>query len=508
MPRVSNFSGGGEIGIFVFSFLLLCLTQVVFLTIIRKQAASLGRRSWPYELVFFLLVLSSPAYISWMTITLMDTCLWGAMVASLLYLAVHPPLSTRGRVLATSLVAIAPMARPEALLFAPLTVALVWVRNRANACSNHQWFPAILFSAFVLSSVILTAFRLAYFGHPFPNTYYAKVSPSLVYNLFSGAKYAAKFLSESALVSGLVLVLAFSVVHAFVLSLSVRKDTDPHILGQLWGILADPEHATSVVALTLFVIPILTGGDHFALYRFYQPFYPVLCLFVVLLLMKASSRELAALQTHPASRAITSFTCLIWLFSCAFRTSWVTLKLQGSPIQHEFGIATNGRRVGQELNRLLKGLPNWPSIGVIVAGGVAREYRGRIVDLMGLNNTFIAHFPGERKGIKNHAAFEKNAFWAIEPDILLVSPPPAGQSTSFTSQVLKGLLFDPRFVATWRYGVLTSRNDPTKGFEAFYSDAFLRRTINGRNYDFVDTRVWTGKEWAVECREETPENGG
>ncbi len=494
-------SGGGERGVFVISFLLLCITQVVFLTIIRRQAASLGRRSWPYELVFFLLVLSSPAYISWMTITLMDTCLWGTIVAFLLYLAVYPPESLCGRVLATCLVAIAPTARPEASLFVPLVVVLVWIRTRISTCSNFQWFPAILFGAFALSLLTLTAFRLAYFGYPLPNTYYAKVSPSLVYNLFSGARYAGKFLAESALISVFFLGLAVNAVLTFGSFFSSARRSKPDVFGRIRGLLADPEPTVSVVALALFIMPILTGGDHFALFRFYQPLFPVLCLWFVLSVGKIeqSGSLLRAARDH-SLRTLTIFlVCMTWFLSSAYTTSWVSLRLKGSPIQHEFGIAQNGLFTGRKLGRLFRDLPDYPSIGVIVAGGIARSYPGRIIDLMGLNTSFIAHFPGDRRGVKNHAAFEKEAFWAIEPDILLASPPAEGQSANFSSQVLKGLLFEPRFGTTWRYGTLTSGTDPGAGFEAFYSTKFLRRMDKEERYRFEDTRIWTGKGWAPDC---------
>jgi hypothetical protein len=60
---------------------LLCVVQILFLHIVRRQAASRGRQSWPYACVYLLLVVSSPSYITWMTITLMDTCLWGFILA-------------------------------------------------------------------------------------------------------------------------------------------------------------------------------------------------------------------------------------------------------------------------------------------------------------------------------------------------------------------------------------------------------------------------------------------
>jgi len=43
-------------------------------------------------------------------------------------------------------------------------------------------------------------------------------------------------------------------------------------------------------------------------------------------------------------------------------------------------------------------------------GRVGLKYQGNTVDLMGLNNILMGHSPGDRKGIKNHAAFNKMFF--------------------------------------------------------------------------------------------------
>jgi hypothetical protein len=58
-------------------------------------------------------------------------------------------------------------------------------------------------------------------------------------------------------------------------------------------------------------------------------------------------------------------------------------------------------------------------VGVIVAGGFALKYHGFTIDLMGLNNTLMGHSSGDRIGIKNHAAFNKDVFYKLNPGILL-----------------------------------------------------------------------------------------
>ena len=60
-----------------------------------------------------------------------------------------------------------------------------------------------------------------------------------------------------------------------------------------------------------------------------------------------------------------------------------------------------------------------PSVGVVAVGGFALNYQGETIDLMGLNNTIMGHSPGNRVGVKNHAAFNKDIFYQLDADLLL-----------------------------------------------------------------------------------------
>ena len=54
--------------------------------------------------------------------------------------------------------------------------------------------------ASLVTAGLLTIFRLAYFGFPLPNTFYAKVSPSLVYRLAEGSRYLMLYVMSSPIV--------------------------------------------------------------------------------------------------------------------------------------------------------------------------------------------------------------------------------------------------------------------------------------------------------------------
>jgi hypothetical protein len=95
-------------------------------------------------------------------------------------------------------------------------------------------------------------------------------------------------------------------------------------------------------------------------------------------------------------------------------------------------------------------------VGVIAAGGIALEYQGETIDLMGLNNTKMGHSLGDRTGIKNHAAFNKAIFYHLGADLVLPKLMPdkkeAAQEymdllkiNNFENQALKNIFNDSNF---------------------------------------------------------------
>ena len=85
---------------------------------------------------------------------------------------------------------------------------------------------------------------------------------------------------------------------------------------------------------------------------------------------------------------------------------------------------------------------------------------------MGLNNLHIAHNAGRRIGLKNHAAFEKQNLYELQPDIivpLVVNPASWSYSVSAVhdsseNRALRGIYGDSEFTALYRFCLLTRRN--------------------------------------------------
>lgn len=485
--------GFSERAVLIVSVLILVVTQWLYLDAIHRHATKRNGMAWLSQGCYLLLLLCSPAYMTWMTITLMDTCLWGLIIASMTWVVIWPPSTNRARMFAAIPFVLAPLARPEGMLAAPLLCGLLWLRAPTSAKRSYATFCLGMGSAIVVSTVALTGFRLSYFGAPLPNTFYAKVSPSLIYNLRQGKEYLYEYVVSGPMVGCLVGVV-LSIAAAW-FGRTVDKVRTSKSCGLLLRAQMRAPDVSALVACALLFLPVLTGGDHFAMFRFYQPVYPVMCMTVVLLASdtwtRVMGRERVVLNgSRICEIAAVGCVAIYWLFAYAFVTSWSSVRW-GSPIDHEFRIAEEGRDLGTTLGDLFAGEPQYPLVGVIKAGGIARTYPGPIVDLMGLNNAFIGHFKGDRKGMRNHAAFEREAFYHEQPDILLATPPAFPVTDNFDSQCVKGLFHDERFRSQWRYGEVSLPGDAKQSSVMFVRKSFLAELLSTRRMSFRDTMIWS-----------------
>jgi hypothetical protein len=420
---------------------------------------------------------SSPAYVTWMSLALMDTALWSALLIITVILA----LESRRLALAVATPLLV-LARPEGILWAPALIAVAalpaWVEEGPRV-ALRQVRSAIL--AYLLTLGALTLWRLWTFGYPLPNTYYVKMSPDISYNLGQGVRYLIAFLygNPVALV-GLVPAIAALLVNGRWFITSVIWP------GRASG--ADPRLryvAASAVVLLALMVPVYMGGDHFGNFRFFQPAWPLLILPPVALL---------GVLKIQAPRPLTLVAALSFVLAAFLlpRANWFNQAYRGS-LAHEITVAVEGQATGRTMNALF--VRETVSAGVIRAGAVASLYQGQIIDLMGLNNTTMAHAPGNRKGLKNHAAFNAEVFFNQQPAIVLptvvdqdTQPAKLQERLAWDNAILKGLLADPRFVE--RYQLVTI-SDGQQTLLAYASQpALARLERRGLIIEAADYGVW------------------
>jgi arabinofuranosyltransferase len=388
--------------------------------------------NWSTSVLLWAWILGSPQYVIWTTITLMDVGLWAAVFVVGTLEVVKATRYQPQRLLqdwrVMICVALMLSTRSEGMYFCLVWILVLgWVRRRrfAHAAGTVQ---ACLVSvagpllAYCLINALIIGGRYLYFGYPFPNTYYAKVSPELFYNLKLGLGYALEFVITQPWVIPVVLIVLWWSTR--LLRGQGYDETGPRYLP------APVMTTASLAAICLLALacPVLTGGDHFDYSRFFQPIWPVLGLVGVVTYRSLSLRRSFASALAPRQivflLALLSGTILF-----AQQPTWLNLlKTRGhnTQMRHDFTLAIRGRALGDLLNGFMQriefnadAVPDTQpmSLGTLTTGGIGYTYAGRKLDLLGLNNVSMAHSAGDRRGNKNHAAFNRDVFFELMPDL-------------------------------------------------------------------------------------------
>lgn len=448
--------GSPEMPLLVLNVLLVCGTI----------ALCLRRLNGGWEAAFLILLLSDLSYVVWQTAALMETALWSALLTAAALIAAEEGRLSRQEARVLGVVAVLlVLTRPEALVWVPVLLGLCYL-NRGRDESSRDAFrrvtPAAI--AFVATAALLTIFRLAYFGFPLPNTFYAKVSPSLGYRLMEGGAYLASYVISSPVVFACAIAVIGSAAH---LRRAQHWDGGTVVLNS--------------VAATGFVVPVLTGGDHFDGFRFYQPVYPLL----VLNLLNFASRVAPQYVPAPVRTYFGQRTMVVasagGLGLCVVLqlVSWLSVD-RSKLLGREFEIAVAGRLLGERADVVFGELHHRPDIATITVGGFKYAYQGDVIDLMGLNDTRMAHNGGDRVGYRSHAAFELRTFFELKPRLVIPLVQfgdrlsAVGRRDPFADRALKGLLDEPRFRERYELAEVTRVTSTGRTTVAgWYDRAFL-----------------------------------
>jgi hypothetical protein len=386
-------------------------------------------------------LVATPAFWAWSSVSLMDVALFSAVVHGMTLTLVWTLLGRFGGRASLGLAACcaaAVMTRPEAMALVPgvLVVGVLAMRARAPQLRDavRPFRPAMI--GFALTLLALESFRLGYFGYALPNTYYAKVPPSRSFAAAEGLEYLSGFVLDQPLLLLLALPLAGAL-------LPLRE------LFRVHPAVGSREAAVFAVACVGWMgllLPLFGGGDHMGSYRMYQPFVHLLVVPAIPL----------ALRFLPDRRPVAATLALAGLVAAGF--AWQRFST-GHRMGMEFAVAERGRRLGAAFNALLDPTGR-PSIGEVATGGLGYAFRGRVVDLMGLNWTAMGHSSGDRRGFRNHSAFDPEVFWTDPPDVvnaLSYARPPRSACelvNPFRDRVLKGIWRTERFREHYAPGTL------------------------------------------------------
>ncbi len=471
-------AGAPEPVLLVVNVLLVTLTIICCVaasTLSRQSDAATHSRTW--AAVFLVLLLSDFSYVTWSTVTFMETALWTALL-TLSALFVLDGTIARGHAYAFAAVsAFMVFTRPEALVWAPLMVLLFYVNRRTAhgpTLALRSAAPAAV--GFVLTAGLMTVFRVWYFGYPLPNTY-LREDISVVQVSHRGGRR---------------IPLGIPLIGAGGARLlrgcprfrrpSAHDEASRHAHGGLerdGGRRPDLTRlhgrrsfrGLSILSTRLSNLPARTDT-------------------------RPSIYCAADLPQHPGRAAkaalVTAALVLTGIVLVSRIADWKNFERR-TAMRREFSIAEMGRDRGGHAERLFAGLQQRPSIGTITVGGLRDAYSGDVIDLMGLNNTRMAHNNGTRVGIRSHAAFEKRTFYELSPMLVL----PLVQYSDLTVQAtriwfvdvaLKGLVDDKPFRD--RYRLAEVRRATPSGDVAvagWYDRAFLGRLSQLKEFRITES---------------------
>jgi arabinofuranosyltransferase len=252
------------------------------------------------------------------------------------------------------------LTRPEGVLFAG--VALLVRARRLRRCRRwpapHDYVRIAAFAAIVVPFVI---WRLLYYGHPLPNTAYAK-SPGLSLRpLLEGAHY----LHVSATLLGGLPFLVLLVLLAW-----RGRERHPHI----------PYFTLNVAAYCSFVF--LAGGDWMPAQRFLAHVLPL-----VAVIIHAGIAELLRWLSSAVSPKLVWLPVVAYTGLLAAGAVEVRLLEPGVPEDHR--LSRPYPWIAYVQQRIAEG----DTIAVLDAGRVGYELPlgVRIVDMVGLTDAHIAH---------------------------------------------------------------------------------------------------------------------
>jgi hypothetical protein len=468
------------IGSFVFlissspEFLLLGLNLVIvaytfYLVVDHIEKPNANRKniisssSW----LFLLAIGATPGFIDWTIISLMETGLWTMIITVLSLKIISFNGAQNKRIYYTTfniLIVFLLICRPESMLIAPVLIFLNGFKefylNRSIKVVSIVF--SLNISVLILTLSALLVWRHTYFGYLFPNTYYAKVSLDWLDNLKAGIKYLYSLFIEKPYILGILGLGAFTI-----LRFAIKKEM---------GTIKVPLILFLIISIFL-AIPLYSGGDHFRLHRFIIPAVPL----IILLLIKC-------LEIYYPKISKTTFlmVSILIFFSCSYNLRDVYFH-KNPPLKLEWDIAIAGRDASSRLNGLFSDAHKYPSQGVLSAGGRAFTYKGYTIDLLGLNNTKMAHADKvkDKNLTKNHASFNVDVFFDLNPDLFwhnacrfVNTSEPISIEIKFDtnwwiSKVFKNIHLDHRFKERYGFYRITNKKNSSQSLEIFARKEFV-----------------------------------
>ncbi|HVU56515.1 MAG TPA: hypothetical protein VHD83_15725 [Puia sp.] len=467
----------------ILSFILTYTAICRLLFFIRRCNHTEDRLLTDTDCIMMALLLFPLGFLEWNVMGLMETGLWLFLIVNLTLSLCNAWLLDRSPNLLyfSLMLAILIPTRPESIAYGLMFIFLLFVQQTFVGGWKKALYGIVFPTlTYIVTLAVMIGWRLSYFGYPFPNTYYAKVSANTKGNILGGLAYFHRFFYEYPQAA---LCIAISATFTVMLLVKWKKE------GRKLQLTPNDKAQAlllAVIGCTL-CIPVLTGGDHFKYSRFYQCMIPLTYASALNFTFWGRHIGRFTVPHSLARRLLTATICFSTIFIA--KSTWYdftsTEKFTATRVSPEFYHARNGRNIAEKENETFDSCAHYPSVGLIAAGGFAYAYKGYTIDLMGLNSVAMAHADPIKIGFRNHASFDINTFWKLSPDMVgpfyggVIVTNPSGfalpenmddfRTTQFTYGAYKHIYDVPRFIQTYLPALVrNSKNN-------FYIFAYYRR---------------------------------
>jgi arabinofuranosyltransferase len=399
----------------IFGFTLLLTT--FFLT--QKIIPAQKKESITNRIVTFIpaiLILYSTPFIYW-SVSGMETSLFATLtLLSILFIL---KFETKKNRIAFVIVSVMnSFLRPEGMIFFFILFGYELVERffeseekkivkRIKKMCSKELMTAL--AAYLIPLIIYLAFRLVYYGYPFPNTFYAKTEFSVEF-LERGFGYFINF-TEQYLLFGLLLL--------------------PIIIQLLRKQLSKDEKIISRFAFLWSVLVIIIGGDVLPVNRFFLPVMPL----IFILLVNSCNKIIDEFLPVKTGAVILPLLSALFIFYAVYNYNRLKPEMMEKRA-YESGLVTKMKIYSEFVKQEKTWNNKKRSITVAMSTiGAFSFYSGeKIIDLVGLTDEYTAHHPVETEGIDEQLPVlwkEKhyNAGYAIlsKPDFIIF---PAGAKPS------------------------------------------------------------------------------
>ena len=324
------------------------------------------------------------------------------------------------------------LMRPEGILIAVLAFGCHALVRWRNAKSIRA--PLAGLGSAVVAFVVLTVFRLWYFGYPAPNTYYAKAAGGLL-NLEAGAIYVAGFVGATAAV--------FTCILSGCMVNFRRIAEKPFLLFALF-----------LTALYMLYC-IKVGGDPasaFPLWRHFVHLAPIWLFALGAVCASVFEKDLPAI-------IVLGFVLLITDFNMGWQQNGFAAKQFIANVRglHFFQIEPPNPYFTW-LDQLADGQA---LISTSLAGKIPYYVRGNFIDADGLNDAHIAHFGTVDPNGPVDSRSDMNYVLSLKPDIIegyfsgldLRNGKTRGELIGFRAKMSNEMLDNPSFRSEYEFVV-------------------------------------------------------